>query len=98
MSRMRIRNRAGLERIAAVLLSRRHDTRGALLFPLSTFDARALPPDSERRLVFQCGSGKRSTIAARARLAAGASRVAHLAGGIGAWIAAGMPVLRTPGS
>lgn len=67
---------------------------GAVLFPLGTLDALALPPDESRRVVFQCGSGKRSAMAARARFAAGASRVAHLTGGIGAWIAAGLPVLR----
>ena len=67
---------------------------GALLFPLSTLDVLALPPDGPRRLVFQCGSGKRSAQAAKARLAAGAARVAHLAGGIGAWKAAGLPVLQ----
>jgi rhodanese-related sulfurtransferase len=67
---------------------------GALLFPLTTLDALALPPDEPRRVVFQCGSGKRSAVAAQARLAAGASRVAHLAGGIGAWKAAGLPVIR----
>ena len=67
---------------------------GALLFPLSTLDALALPPDGPRRVVFQCGTGKRSALAAKARLAAGASRVAHLTGGIGAWKAAGLPVLQ----
>jgi rhodanese-related sulfurtransferase len=67
---------------------------GALLYPLSTFDASTLPPDQPRRVVFQCGSGKRSAMAASARLEAGAHRAAHLAGGIGAWIAAGLPVIR----
>jgi rhodanese-related sulfurtransferase len=67
---------------------------GALLFPLSTLDASALPPDGPRRVVFQCGSGKRSALAAQARLAAGAPRAAHLAGGIGAWKSAGLPVLQ----
>jgi rhodanese-related sulfurtransferase len=67
---------------------------GALLYPLSTLDAAYLPPDDSRRVVFQCGSGKRSAIAAKSRLAAGATRAAHLAGGIGAWIAAGLPVIR----
>ena len=66
---------------------------GALLYPLSTFDAWVLPPDQPRRLVFQCGSGKRSAIAASARLAAGAHRAAHMTGGIGAWTAAGLPVI-----
>ena len=66
---------------------------GALLYPLSTFDASTLPPDQPRRVVFQCGSGKRSAMAASARLSAGAARAAHLAGGIGAWTAAGLPVV-----
>ena len=67
---------------------------GALLFPLSTLDAAALPPDESRAVVFQCGSGKRSAQAAQARLVAGAPRAAHLTGGIGAWRAAGFPVVR----
>jgi rhodanese-related sulfurtransferase len=66
---------------------------GALLYPLSTLDAAMLPPDASRRVVFQCGSGKRSALAAKARLAAGAPNAAHLAGGIGAWIAAGLPLI-----
>ncbi|MEP7314299.1 MAG: rhodanese-like domain-containing protein, partial [Pseudomonadota bacterium] len=52
-----------------------------------------LPPDEARKIVFQCGTGKRSEIAARSRLASGAPQAAHLAGGIGAWVAAGLPVM-----
>ena len=33
---------------------------GAFLYPLSSFDASALPADGERRVVFHCRSGKRS--------------------------------------
>jgi rhodanese-related sulfurtransferase len=66
---------------------------GALLYPLSTFEASRLPPDDGRPLVFQCGSGKRSAIAAHKRLAAGATKVAHLRGGIGAWKAARLPTI-----
>jgi len=44
---------------------------GALLYPLSSFDADALPDDGERQVVFHCGSGKRSLTAAERRLAAG---------------------------
>jgi rhodanese-related sulfurtransferase len=32
---------------------------GALLFPLSTFDAASLPDDGAPRVVFHCGSGKK---------------------------------------
>jgi len=68
---------------------------GALLYPLSTFDAAALPDDGSRRLVFHCGSGKRSLTAAERRLAAGQTHAAHMAGGIAAWKSAGLPVIRS---
>lgn len=67
---------------------------GALLYPLSTFDATVLPSDEPLPVVFHCGSGKRSMLAAQARLNAGASSARHLAGGIGAWQAAGLPIIR----
>lgn len=67
---------------------------GALLYPLSTFDAAALPPDDPREVVFHCGSGKRSHSAAQKRLTAGAAQARHMAGGIGAWRAAGLPTIR----
>jgi rhodanese-related sulfurtransferase len=66
---------------------------GALLYPLSTFNAELLPADDERRVVFHCGSGKRSLTAAEKRLAAGQSRAAHLRGGLNAWKQAGLPVI-----
>jgi rhodanese-related sulfurtransferase len=69
---------------------------GALLYPLSTFDPAALPDDESRRLVFHCGSGKRSLVAAERRLAAGQLSAAHMGGGLAAWKAVGLPVI-TPG-
>lgn len=66
---------------------------GALLYPLSTFDATRLPPDDRRRVVFYCGSGRRSLDAGRRRLAAG-QPAAHMTGGISGWKAAGLPVVR----
>jgi len=66
---------------------------GALNFPLSTFDPSALPPCGERRIVMQCGSGKRSLMAAERCRAAGLDVDAHLAGGIAAWSAAGLPTI-----
>jgi len=66
---------------------------GALLYPLSTFDASLLPDDGPRRLVFHCGSGKRSLTAAERRLGAGQQHAAHMGGGIAAWKAAGLPVI-----
>ena len=66
---------------------------GALLYPLSTFDNSALPRGEFPRVVFHCGSGKRSLAAAEKRLAAGSRGVAHMAGGIQAWKDAGLPVV-----
>jgi rhodanese-related sulfurtransferase len=66
---------------------------GALLYPLSTFDAAALPTDGTRRVVFHCGSGKRSLVAAEKRLAAGQNHAPHMGGGILAWKTAGLPVI-----
>jgi rhodanese-related sulfurtransferase len=66
---------------------------GAVLYPLSTFDPKALPTEG-RRLVLQCGSGKRSLMAAHKLQAAGHGHLTHLAGGIQAWKAAGLPTIR----
>lgn len=63
---------------------------GALLFPLSTFDAKNLPPETGKPIVFQCGTGKRSGMAAEKYLAAGHQETAHLAGGLKAWKDAGL--------
>jgi rhodanese-related sulfurtransferase len=66
---------------------------GALLYPLSTFDAVTLPDDGARRVVFHCGSGKRSLTSAEQRLGADQPRATHMGGGIAAWKAAGLPVV-----
>ena len=71
--------------------------QGALLCPLSTFDARVLPIDGARRVVFHCAGGRRSLTAAEKRLAAGSATAAHMDGGIAAWKAAGLPVI-APGN
>jgi rhodanese-related sulfurtransferase len=70
---------------------------GALLYPLSTFDAAALPSDGARRVVFHCGVGKRSLAAAEKRLASGETHATHMDGGLNAWKAAGLPVITLTG-
>ena len=70
---------------------------GALLYPLSTFEAVVLPEDGGRPIVFHCAGGKRSMDAAMRRLAAGAPGARHLGGGIAAWKAAGLPVVTANG-
>lgn len=63
---------------------------GALNFPLSTFDPKALPTASDRAVVFQCGTGKRSAMAVERCQQQGVDIDCHLAGGIAAWTAAGL--------
>lgn len=67
---------------------------GALLHPLSTFEPKALPTDGSRKIIFQCGSGKRSRTALDAFMAATGADAAHMAGGIGAWKMAGLPCVK----
>lgn len=67
---------------------------GALLFPLSDFFAENLPLDGSKRIIFQCGTGRRSAQAAHHVLRGGVAEAAHLAGGITAWKKAGLAVTR----
>jgi rhodanese-related sulfurtransferase len=64
---------------------------GARLFPLSTFDPNLLPRDVP--LIFNCGIGKRSALAVARAQQAGYAHDAHLAGGLAAWKAAGLPTV-----
>ncbi|MBO6544478.1 MAG: rhodanese-like domain-containing protein [Alphaproteobacteria bacterium] len=57
---------------------------GALNFPLSTFDPTYLPTGGPT-IVFQCGTGKRSAMAADKASVHLGGETAHLAGGITAW-------------
>ncbi len=66
---------------------------GAMLFPMSSFDAKNLPGQQEKRIVFHCGSGIRSKKIAERCAAAGYDRIAHMEGGFGAWKNAGLPYL-----
>ncbi|WP_026318910.1 rhodanese-like domain-containing protein [Amorphus coralli] len=67
--------------------------KGALLLPLSSFDAEKLPGQSDKALVFHCGSGIRSRKVAEACAAAGITQLAHMDGGFGAWKSAGLAYL-----
>ncbi len=66
---------------------------GALNMPLSTFDPAFLPLDDPAKVVFQCGSGKRSAMAADKAAALFGGETKHLAGGIMAWKQAGLDVI-----
>jgi rhodanese-related sulfurtransferase len=64
---------------------------GAAIVPLSTFDPNDIPDPQGKQVVFACRSGRRSVTASQAAQAAGFPYDAHLAGGILAWKAAGLP-------
>jgi rhodanese-related sulfurtransferase len=63
----------------------------AVLVPLSTFDPGAIPDPAGREVVFACRSGRRSVTASLAAQELGFPYGSHLAGGILAWKAAGLP-------
>lgn len=67
---------------------------GAINMPLSTFQPSNLPDAKGRKLVLNCLGGKRSAMALEKCCAAQAAVDTHLAGGFGAWQAAGLPVER----
>ena len=67
---------------------------GSVFLPMSQFDPADIPDPGERMVVFSCGSGIRSVRAAEIAQAAGLHYDAHLAGGIKAWKAAGLPTER----
>ena len=63
----------------------------AVIVPLSTFDPAQIPDPQGRQVVFACRSGRRSVTASQAAQSQGFRYDAHLAGGILAWKAAGLP-------
>ena len=64
---------------------------GAVVVPLSSFDANNIPDPQGKTVVFACRSGKRSVTASLAAQGAGLAYDSHLAGGMLAWKAAGLP-------
>jgi rhodanese-related sulfurtransferase len=64
---------------------------GAVIVPLSAFDPAAIPQPQGREVVFACRSGRRSVTASLAAQEQGFAYGSHLAGGILAWKAAGLP-------
>ncbi|MGE5366279.1 MAG: rhodanese-like domain-containing protein [Betaproteobacteria bacterium] len=63
----------------------------AVLVPLSSFDPAGIPDPAGREVVFACRSGRRSVTASLAAQEQGFPYGSHLAGGILAWKAAGLP-------
>ncbi len=63
----------------------------AVIVPLSSFDPAAIPDPQGKQVVFACRSGRRSVTASLAAQDQGYPYKSHLAGGIIAWKAAGLP-------
>jgi rhodanese-related sulfurtransferase len=63
----------------------------AVELPLSQFDPADIPDPEGKQVVFACRSGKRSVAASLAAQEAGLPYDSHLAGGLLAWKAAGLP-------
>ncbi len=63
----------------------------ACYLPMSEFDPAAIPDPQGRQVVFACRSGNRSVTASLMAQAAGLPYDAHLAGGMIAWKALGLP-------
>jgi rhodanese-related sulfurtransferase len=66
----------------------------AVIVPLSRFDPAAIPDPQGRQVVFACRSGQRSVTASLAAQKRGYPYKSHLAGGMIAWKAAGLPTKR----
>lgn len=82
------------ERLGGTITGAVHVPRGMLEFradPASPYHDERL--HHERRVLLHCASGGRSALAAEALRNLGYEDVAHLAGGIEAWRAAGLPVV-----
>ncbi len=66
---------------------------GAVNVPLSTFDPASLPGAAGKTIVLQCAGGKRSAMALDKCRKANQAVETHLAGGLAAWKAAGLPTV-----
>ena len=66
---------------------------GARNLPLSTFNPAALPDPGGKTIVLQCAGGKRSAMAIDKCRKANQAIDTHLAGGLAAWKAAGLPTV-----
>jgi rhodanese-related sulfurtransferase len=66
---------------------------GAINLPLSDFAPDKVPDAGGKTVVLQCAGGKRSGMALERCGAAQSAIDTHLAGGIGAWKSAGLPVV-----
>ncbi|MBF0094182.1 MAG: rhodanese-like domain-containing protein [Alphaproteobacteria bacterium] len=67
---------------------------GAILSPMSDFEADRFPSEEGKRLVVMCKVGRRSEAIARKMLEHGAFPVYNMAGGLNGWKEADLPTQR----
>ena len=67
---------------------------GALSMPLSGFQATRLPQPPGKIVILTCAAGRRSAMALDRAAAARPDVSTHLAGGMGAWRSAGLPMVQ----
>lgn len=87
--------REGTECALGMIVGALHIPRGMLEFradPASPVHNAKLDP--ARRVILHCASGGRSALSAMTLRQLGYTNVAHLDGGMKAWVAAGKPVAR----
>jgi len=65
---------------------------GALLLPMSSFEADMFPAIAGKKVVLYCAIGKRSEAAGKMLLNEGHKGIVHMTGGLSAWKAAGFPI------
>ncbi len=83
------------ERAQGAIPGSLHVTRGMLEFRADPASPAHLPElDPNRRVILHCASGGRSALAGMTLKQLGFGNVAHLDGGMQAWIAAGKPVTK----
>ena len=81
------------ERATGRIAAAHHAPRGMIEFyadPTSTYHREEFDP--EKRIILVCASGGRSALATQTLQDMGYENVAHLDGGLNAWIAQGLPV------
>jgi rhodanese-related sulfurtransferase len=68
--------------------------RGVFMAPMSEVDLKFFPVNPKQKVVFHCGSGIRSEMVSKRYLEAGHSEIAHMEGGMSAWIEAKLPYMQ----
>lgn len=93
--------KAGLDAGTMVLIDvrepdehRSERIKGAIPMPLSNFDPKALPDAGDKTIVLHCAGGVRSAKAVALCRQHGVKVEHHLAGGLSAWKANGLPTQR----